>query len=276
MRRGGAGSVSIVTRRSRGARHRRTTRLCKSTRTPTITRDQGRLQCRRAGDSPFLCPRHRPRVPRRRRDVRGLAEDRRRWRAASVGVWTRSGRVVDKNADGSLVAKTAATVVLRGTDWHTIRTDSTGTNQAQCFAKAWASRSRTNARASSAKGVALSSNCAGWGNPAFCQLSPPKPAFRPRRTRARRPDITPAAAAPPMNVCLHCWTKGPLKAAKASEPAETLCATKSGASAPISPRRQTGLSQRTVGVAATHKQIASSQLTRRATRRHPVLLMNLF
>ena len=36
--------------------------------------------------------------------------------AASVGVWTRSGRVVDKRAEGSLVANTAATVVRSGTD----------------------------------------------------------------------------------------------------------------------------------------------------------------
>ena len=35
--------------------------------------------------------------------------------AASVGVWTRSGLVVDSKADGSLVANTAATVVRSGT-----------------------------------------------------------------------------------------------------------------------------------------------------------------
>ena len=56
--------------------------------------------------------------------------------AASVGVWTRSGLVVDSKADGSLVANTAATVVLRGTLWHTINSESTGTNQAQCLANA--------------------------------------------------------------------------------------------------------------------------------------------
>ena len=56
--------------------------------------------------------------------------------AASVGVWTRSGLVVDSKADGSLVANTAATVVRSGTLWHTISSDSTGTNHAQCFANA--------------------------------------------------------------------------------------------------------------------------------------------
>ena len=57
-------------------------------------------------------------------------------KAASVGVWTRSGLVVDKSADGSLVAKTAATVVRSGTLWHTISSDKTGTNHAQCLANA--------------------------------------------------------------------------------------------------------------------------------------------
>lgn len=56
--------------------------------------------------------------------------------ALSVGVWTRSGRVVDNKADGRRVAKTAATVVRNGTLWHTMSSESTGTNHAQCLAKA--------------------------------------------------------------------------------------------------------------------------------------------
>ena len=92
-------------------------------------------------------------------------------KAASVGVWTRSGLVVDRRADGSRVANTAATVVLRGTLWHTINSESTGTNQAQCFANAWASRSRTKARASKRQRRRRIQRLGGWGKPAhFARL----------------------------------------------------------------------------------------------------------
>ena len=123
-------------RSKHGNRHRRGDGVGSSSRTPTLPVEGKGQRSYQAGDSKSLYARDT--VPGCRVGDATSAG----WlktgaaKAASVGVWTRSGLVVDRRADGSLVANTAATVVLRGTLWHTINSESTGTNQAQCFAKA--------------------------------------------------------------------------------------------------------------------------------------------